>query len=94
VEGELVARRGIIEQVGAAPRVIADDGVQTVLPATPNAADGRQGLSELVVCLARSATPGRSAHASPARVGLGHLTRPQRLEDGMSAHGKELIGQG
>jgi len=44
MERELVALRGIIEQVGAAPRVIADDGVQIVLPATPNAVDGARVL--------------------------------------------------
>ena len=41
MERELVALRGIIEQVGAAPRVIADDGEQIVLPATPNASRRR-----------------------------------------------------
>jgi hypothetical protein len=40
MERELVALLGLIEQVGTAPRVIADDAVQIVLHATPSAADG------------------------------------------------------
>jgi hypothetical protein len=44
MERELVALRGIIKRVGAAPRVIADVGVQLVLPATPNAVDGARAL--------------------------------------------------